>query len=109
MASEEMDEASESVQICVGDEKAVRNFYEERFKHLQQIPCKSIAKDWIKAIEPKKQAQFPYNGGKGGREPGSAEDVSSNKGAGDKTRPPWWPTDGCPHREPDHIHKERES
>lgn len=88
-------------QIMVGDEEAMKHYYLTRFKQIQQIPCKSIAKAWIKLIEPKKQVKHPYNGGKKARRMGVL------KNGGELTRPDWWPKRGCPHKEPDHQRKER--
>lgn len=70
----------------IGDTKKVTNFYTMAFKRLQQINCRLVAKAFIKLIEPRKQANHPYNGG-------------------DDTKPDWWPRDVI-HREPDHIKKE---
>lgn len=58
----------------------------ELFEDLQQTHCKSIAKCWIKEIEPSKQLTYPYKNG-------------------EVLRPPWWPEDVL-HREPDHIKKD---
>ena len=88
-------------QIMVGDEEAMKHYYLTRFKQIQQIPCKSIAKAWIKLIEPKKQVKHPYNGGK------KARRMGVKKNGGELTRPDWWPKRGCPHKEPDHQKKER--
>lgn len=52
-------------------------------RSIGQKACKSIAKSWIKFLEPKKQSRHPYRGG-------------------DRTRPVWWPLDII-HREPDHL------
>ncbi|ODV98386.1 hypothetical protein PACTADRAFT_185109 [Pachysolen tannophilus NRRL Y-2460] len=71
--------------LDLSDEFAVESHLEICFKELQQISCKYLAKAWIKAIEPKKQSNYPYI-------------------KGDATRPPWWPAD-VRHREPDHIRK----
>lgn len=56
----------------IGDSDAVWDFYSQRFKCIQQTICRAIAKDIIKAIAPKKQANNPYTGG-------------------DRTAPSWWP------------------
>ncbi|KAJ1573073.1 hypothetical protein NDA12_004684 [Ustilago hordei] len=60
-------------------------FLELRFGQLQQGVCKTVAKAWIKIIEPKKQTRCPYNKGEAGK-------------------PHWWPA--CVrHKEPDHLIK----
>lgn len=48
---------------------------------IRQHTLKSLAKSWIKAIEPRKQARYPYKNG---------------------PRPPWWSLN-IEHKEPDHI------
>lgn len=60
-------------------------FYTLRFTQLQQSVCKTVAKAWIKIIEPKKQTRFPYN-------------------LGDAGKPTWWPA-SVRHKEPDHLMK----
>jgi len=79
--------------IEVGDEKAVWDIYEQRFKNLQQTACKLVAKAWIKLVAPKKQSTHPYTG---------AEEKA----------PDWWPKAWGPtkdqavrHKEPDHLYK----
>ena len=96
--------------VRIGDEEACRAFYEKRFHRIQQVPCKQIAKDWIKAIEPKKQTAYPYNGGKQAKElrkiweAGERDEYYDVELEGNVTKPPWWPKD-VKHREPDHINK----
>ncbi|KAL7626399.1 hypothetical protein AAE478_003171 [Parahypoxylon ruwenzoriense] len=79
--------------ITIGDDKAVWAFYEERFKSCQQAACKTIAKAWVKAVEPKKQSTHPYTGS-------------------DEKAPDWWPKpwgvnkeNKVRHKEPDHLLK----
>ncbi|QIW99585.1 hypothetical protein AMS68_005103 [Peltaster fructicola] len=71
------------------DEKdKVEEFLISRLGKMQQTAVKRLAKAWIKAICPKKQAKFPYH---------DATEI-----------PKWWPDpDECPFREPDHIKKEK--
>ena len=101
-----VDTANEFRSIKVGDVGAVRNAYYEIFDHMQQIPCKHIAKAWIKVREPKKQSQFPYNGGK---YKAKSEAMFGEGHGGWLKRPWWWLHDRelCPHTEPDHIKKHR--
>ncbi|ODQ66657.1 hypothetical protein NADFUDRAFT_41284 [Nadsonia fulvescens var. elongata DSM 6958] len=61
----------------------INNYYHQCFRSILQITCKIIAKHWIKAIEPRKQTNFPYKGR-------------------NKTQPKWWPSE-VEHREPDHL------
>jgi Protein of unknown function (DUF2841) len=93
--------------VGVGGEDKIKKYYLARFQLMQQLHCKAIAKDWIKAIEPKKQAKYPYNGGKAARE--SGEDGAHDQSYSERHKPPWWPPEGCPHREPDHIKKDGQS
>lgn len=76
---------NEYEQLLVSDEDAVIKFMEKRFRQMQQLMCKQIAKAWIKVIEPKKQSNHPYN---------RAED----------SKPSWWPSN-IRHKEPDHLMK----
>ncbi|ODV88203.1 hypothetical protein CANARDRAFT_179796, partial [[Candida] arabinofermentans NRRL YB-2248] len=64
----------------------VENYLFQCFEEFQQIPCKLLAKSWIKLIEPKKQTQHPYK-------------------KGSESKPFWWPKE-CRHKEPDHLKKE---
>lgn len=76
---------AEYVSLRISDEEAVASFYLTRFRQMQQLMCKLIAKNWIKVIEPKKQTNYPYN-------------------RGDTSKPSWWPKD-VRHKEPDHLMK----
>jgi len=58
-------------------------FFELRLQQMQSVVCKTIAKAWIKVIEPKKQSYHPYK-------------------LGEAAKPAWWPA-GSRHREPDHL------
>ena len=102
---EDIERGSQFRSIRIGDKVAVDDAYVSAFESAQQIPCKQIAKAWIKAIEPKKQSRFPYNGG-------DYKDLAirlyGKKHQGFITTPGWWPPAGCPHTEPDHIKKEGE-
>jgi hypothetical protein len=86
---------SNSRQLRIGDTEEVSKFYAQRFKDLQQSACKVIAKAFVKAIEPKKQTNYPYTKGL-------------------ERAPPWWPPmppggekhEKCVrHKEPDHLYK----
>jgi hypothetical protein len=76
-----------NTQIRIGDAEALNDFYYTRFAELQQLHCKTVAKAWIKKIEPRKQTTHPYKNG-------------------DPAAPPWWPA-GVKHKEPDHINRAR--
>jgi Protein of unknown function (DUF2841) len=71
--------------LTIGNEEEVTTFLETRFRQLQQLCCKIVAKQWIKVIEPKKQTRYPYN-------------------RGEESKPEWWPGD-VRHKEPDHLMK----
>lgn len=64
---------------------AIEKYLNSALKLLRQVPCKTIAKVWIKVIEPKKKTKYPYI-------------------KGNLTRPAWWPKE-VEHREPDHLQK----
>ncbi|KAM7191375.1 Protein of unknown function (DUF2841) domain containing protein, partial [Rhypophila sp. PSN 637] len=65
-------------------------FYLQRFKDIQQLACRMIAKAWIKAVAPKEQSKHPYTGDQ---------------------IPNWWPKlrldsgQIVRHKEPDHLLK----
>jgi hypothetical protein len=82
--------------IKIQDRDQILKYYTDAFHALQQTNCRLIAKAFIKVVEPKKQARFPYNGGKKGPD--------GTKGDPELTKPSWWPT-GVTHREPDHLKK----
>lgn len=71
--------------LIIGNAEEVTTFLETRFRQLQQLCCKIVAKAWIKVIEPKKQTRYPYN-------------------RGEESKPEWWPND-VRHKEPDHLMK----
>lgn len=82
-------------QLRIGNTEEVAKFYAQRFKDLQQSACKVVAKAFVKAIEPKKQTNYPYTKGL-------------------ERAPPWWPPmpsggekqEKCVrHKEPDHLYK----
>lgn len=70
-------------------------WFRDAFAAIQQLGCRTMAKEWIKIIHPKKQSTHPYNGKK----------VKAGIGNPESTKPPYWPKD-VPHKEPDHINKE---
>ena len=79
--------------IQINDSEQVWEFYDHRFKCVQQTACKLIAKAFVKTIAPKKQANNPYI-------------------KGDAMAPSWWPKPWGPgpkdkvrHVEPDHQWK----
>jgi hypothetical protein len=74
-------------------------YYNSAFHALLQTNCRLIAKAFIKAVEPKKQSRYPYNGGKKG--------PNGETGDPEKSKPSWWPA-GVTHREPDHLKKSGE-
>lgn len=79
--------------IRIGNAEDVWNFYDQRFRYLQQNACKLLAKAWVKIIAPKKQSHYPYT-------------------SGERGAPAWWPKPWGPtkedrvrHLEPDHLLK----
>ncbi|KKA25184.1 hypothetical protein T310_0775 [Rasamsonia emersonii CBS 393.64] len=89
------------IPLEIGDEEKVKAYYENAFKHFQQLNCRQMAKAFIKFIEPRKQVKHPYNGGR--PPPGAAP---GEKGDPEKTKPEWWP-EGVVHKEPDHLKKDQ--
>ncbi|EME43175.1 hypothetical protein DOTSEDRAFT_72529 [Dothistroma septosporum NZE10] len=81
--------------FMIQDEQAVKDFLHGRLKGMQQLADKKIAKAWIKSICPKKQANFPYQNKKLGRDGHMNEQPAV---------PGWWPGQNvCRFIEPDHI------
>ncbi|KAG7844466.1 hypothetical protein KL941_003842 [Ogataea angusta] len=75
-----------TIEIDPSDSHEVDEYLVQCFDEFQQIPCKLLAKAWIRLIEPKKQSRYPYK-------------------LGDRSKPLWWP-ETCRHKEPDHLRKE---
>ena len=69
--------------FLIQDEQAVKDFLHSRLKGMQQLADKKIAKAWIKSICPKKQAYFPYQNKKSGRDGQVLEQAP--------VVPGWWP------------------
>ena len=88
-------------QFEIGDKFSIDNYYDTRFRQMQQLACKVIAKAWVKVVECKKQVKHPYNGGKIAKEKGAKKGTG-----GELTKPDWWPKYNCRHREPDHLKKD---
>ncbi|KAJ5642552.1 hypothetical protein N7490_006552 [Penicillium lividum] len=95
--TEEHSLASQTATIHVNQNGLLRQYYAKVFQNLQQTNCRSIAKVWVKFVEPRKQVLYPYNGRK--IVAGKTIQFSS-----EETQPPWWPA-GVRHREPDHLLK----
>lgn len=79
--------------IVISDHQLIISFCETRFKNLQQMACKIVAKVWVKLLEPKKQSNHPYS-------------------RGDDLAPGWWPKpwgtgkgDKVRHKETDYLLK----
>lgn len=82
---------TDMIELEIGDTEKVIAYYENALKRFQQLNCRNIAKAFIKAIEPRKQVRYPYNGGRTGNP--------------ELTKPAWWPP-GVIHKEPDHLKME---
>ncbi|KAJ5769728.1 uncharacterized protein N7511_001779, partial [Penicillium nucicola] len=89
--------AAQTATIAVNNKSLLRKYYEKVFQNLQQTNCRVIAKAYVRLVEPRKQAQYPYNGRK--TVAGKTQQLSP-----EETKPPWWPP-GVSHREPDHLPK----
>lgn len=92
--------STKMVPLRIGDAQKVMSYYEGALKHFQQLNCRTVAKAFIKFIEPRKQFRHPYNGGK--PPPGSPPGTTGDP---ERTKPAWWPP-GVMHKEPDHLRKE---
>lgn len=89
--------AAQTATIFVDNESLLRKYYEKVFQNLQQTNCRVIAKAYVRLVEPRKEAQYPYNGRN--TVAGKTQQLSP-----EETKPPWWPP-GVSHREPDHLPK----
>ncbi|PKX94956.1 DUF2841 domain-containing protein [Aspergillus novofumigatus IBT 16806] len=79
------------------DRRLLRRYYQKAFESVQQINCRTIAKAYVKLVEPRKQVNYPYNGRK------LIAGISRQLDP-EMTKPAWWPH-GVTHREPDHLPK----
>ena len=106
-----VDNQTHLIGIDMRDSQKLREYLYGLFAAFDQANCRTLCKSWIKVIEPKKQANYPYTGvikGKGGRKLLSSQSSASKDGDPEGTKPKWWPPkEECPHKEPDHIKKER--
>ena len=111
-SDERLENQSDLVGIEIQDRDKLKEYLFDAFTSFQQINCRTLCKSWIRTIEPKKQVKHPYNGNLKvkGVPKFAANDVSTLKDSDpEETKPNWWPSkEECPHKEPDHIKKERE-
>ncbi|EON66018.1 hypothetical protein W97_05261 [Coniosporium apollinis CBS 100218] len=94
-----------SFHFFIADTDKFAMAYTLRLEQLQQLICKMMLKSWIKVVEPKKQAKYPYNTQKIKRSQKQARTSNAEPEMPQKI-PPWWPIDGVRHIEPDHLLKE---
>jgi len=92
------------ITLHIANQDEVVHFLKMRFTQIQQLATKVIAKAWIKAICPKKQANFPYV------DSNPRADQSQKRRRPRHDGPPriplFWPdVDLCRHKEPDHTRK----
>ncbi|KAL8640319.1 MAG: hypothetical protein Q9228_002749 [Teloschistes exilis] len=107
----------ETEPVRVSDKARLDRFYHNALEVIGQTQGKRILKEWVKIRQPKKQSQYPYNGGQasiGGARKGAKKGATkgARKGAtegatrdagddelsqpidenpGRHTAPPWWP------------------
>ncbi|CAI7654519.1 unnamed protein product [Penicillium pancosmium] len=89
--------SDKKVAISVKDHEFLTLYYEKAFENIQQTNCRTLAKAYVKLVEPQKQVNYPYNGRK--VIAGTKSQLDPNE-----TKPPWWPS-RVTHREPDHLPK----
>jgi Protein of unknown function (DUF2841) len=110
---ETVENHSQLIGIEVQDSEKLKEYLFDAFTSFQQINCRTLCKSWIRTIEPKKQVNHPYNGNlkvKGAQKFPSNDLLPLKDSDPEETKPKWWPSkDDCPHKEPDHIKKERKS
>ncbi|KAG4432279.1 hypothetical protein IFR05_012227 [Cadophora sp. M221] len=77
--------------LRIGNDKELEKFYHARFQELQTLPCKIMAKAFVRVVEPRKHSRYPYS-------------------KGQINAPPWWPalsgTNSVRHKDPDHLFKQ---
>lgn len=83
------------------DRTRTTEIYNEILTSILQVTLKKVLKAWIKVVQPRKQSNNPYNGGKNKL---IAIDQYGKNRAGELTRPDWWP-ENINHRGPDHLPK----
>ena len=102
---------SNLIGIQIQDVQKLKEYLFDAFTSFQQINCRTLCKSWIRTIEPKKQVNHPYNGNlkvKGVQKFPPNDLLTPKDSDPEETKPKWWPSkDDCPHKEPDHIKKER--
>lgn len=86
----------ETVTHTVSAHAEWEKWFGDALRAIQQLGCRTMAKEWIKIIHPKKQSTHPYNG----------KNNKTGEADSESTKPDYWPKD-VEHREPDHILKER--
>lgn len=117
-------EEQQVVRFPIEDRSQVLDILGRRLDQMQQLACKVILKAWIRAIEPKKQSNYPYVGSdkKKRQDPEKSSQKKRSKPKDGPAAPPWWPTahedwwrsmphpecgtmDEVRHKEPDHLRK----
>ncbi|KAK6002477.1 hypothetical protein QM012_001227 [Aureobasidium pullulans] len=92
------------ITLHIANEDEVVHFLKMRFTQIQQLATKVIAKAWIKAICPKKQANFPYVDSNPRPDQNQKRRRPRHEGA--PRVPLFWPdVELCRHKEPDHTRK----
>ncbi|KAG9732823.1 hypothetical protein KCU59_g11683, partial [Aureobasidium melanogenum] len=92
------------ITLHIANEDEVVHFLKMRFTQIQQLATKVIAKAWIKAICPKKQANFPYVDSN--PRPDQSQKRRRPRHDGAPRIPLFWPdVELCRHKEPDHTRK----
>lgn len=94
MAEQHSFAREEMITFKVSETEQWEKWFCDAFRALQQLGCRTMAKEWIKIIHPKKQSTNPYNGKK----------LKQGTGNPESTKPSYWPRNVI-HREPDHINK----
>ena len=92
------------ITLHIASQDEVVHFLKMRFTQIQQLATKVIAKAWIKAICPKKQANFPYVDSNPRADPSQKRRRPRHDGP--PRIPLFWPdVELCRHKEPDHTRK----
>lgn len=105
---EEVLETDQFDTLRADDVQGLAEYYTRGICQIGQNLLKRILKAWIRAKQPKKQSNYPYNGGKNKGQ----EKIQKEENPGRLTAPDWWCRQedhevgrGCRHKEPDHQKK----
>lgn len=96
-----------TISFRISDRDQVTAHYQRNLHALQHVNLKTVLKAWIKAIEPRKQTNYPYTCRTKPADGAKDKDGLDSSRRENLPAPPWWPQD-LRHKEPDHLGASRE-